>query len=62
MAVVYDEIENHFGCQIGDDVYDITGIVTKQYNWELWETVKQRDLLHAQRIERNCIIKEKRND
>lgn len=62
VAIVYDEVENHFGCKIDDNVYDITGIVTKQYNWELWETVKQRDLLHAKRIARDCIMKEKCND
>ena len=62
VAVVYDEIENHFGCKIDDEVYDITGIVTNQYNWELWADVKARDLLHAQHIERDCILKEERID
>lgn len=62
VAVVYDDIENHFGCQIGKDVYDITGIVTNQYNWELWDEVKKRDALHASHIERDCILKEVRED
>lgn len=59
VAIVYDDIDNHFGCQIDDEVYDITGIVTKQYNWELWSTIKERDSLHASHIERDCILKEK---
>lgn len=62
VAVVYDDIENHFGCKIDDEVYDITGIVTNQYNWELWQTVKERDYLHASHIERDCILKERRDD
>lgn len=62
VAVMYDEVENHFGCMICGEVYDITGVVTKQYNWELWDTVKKRDSLHASHIERDCILKEKHND
>ena len=62
MAVVYDEIENHFGCKIDNEVYDITGIVTNQYNWELWDDVKKRDYLHASHVERDCILKEPREE
>lgn len=57
-SLVYDEVENHFGCKIGNDVYDITGIVTNQYNWEPWEEVYVRDPLHGARIVRDCIVKE----
>ena len=62
VAVVYDEIENHFGCKIDNEVYDITGIVTNQYNWELWDDVKKRDYLHASHVERDCILKEPREE
>ena len=62
VAVVYDEIENHFGCKIDNEVYDITGIVTNQYNWELWDDVKKRDYLHTSHVERDCILKEPREE
>ena len=57
-VIVYDEVENHFGCRIGDEVYDITGLVTNQYEWEPWEEVYNRDHLHGRRIIRDCILKE----
>lgn len=57
--MVYDEIENHFACEIDNEVYDITGIVTNLYNWEPWNDIKARDSLLAKHIERDCILKEK---
>ena len=61
-TIVYDEIENHFGCLIDDKVYDITGDVTKCYNWETWQEVYLRDPLHGKRILRDCILKEGYDD
>ena len=61
-TIVYDEIDNHFGCLIDDKVYDITGDVTKCYNWEVWEEVYLRDPLHGKRIVRDCILKEEYDD
>ena len=61
--IVYDEVMNHFGCEIGDYVYDITGDVTKFYNWEPWCNIYVKDPLHAARIERDCIyVGEVNND
>ena len=53
--IVYDQIENHFGCRIDDEV---TGIVTNQYYWESWVDLWEKDPSLAQRIERDCILKE----
>lgn len=57
-TIVYDEIENHFGCAINNEIYDITGIVTNKYQWEPWANIIARDPLLASRIERDCILKE----
>ena len=62
VEIMYDDIENHFGCRIGTDVYDITGIVTNQYEWEPWTQMWIKDITHARNIERDCILKVKRDD
>lgn len=53
--IVYDQVANHFGCRIGNEVYDITGDVTDKYNWESWEVVAKEDNLRTSRIVRDCI-------
>ena len=55
--IYYDEINNHFGYydQESNRIYDITGDVTNKYDWEPWEEVVDRDLLHVKRIVRDCI-------
>lgn len=52
--IMTDYVMNHFGCKIGSEVYDITGVVTNDYKWEPWkdcddETVKRR-------ITEDCIM------
>lgn len=46
---------NHFGCEINRRVYDITGDVTDQYDWEPFQYVVDRDKLHAAHIFHDCI-------
>ena len=58
--IMYDEIENHFGFQYSDKTYDITGDVTNIYRWEPWQNVFLRDPIHGKRIEKDCILKERR--
>lgn len=53
--LMYDQVENHFGCRIGDIIYDITGDVTDKYKWETWGSVRREDELLAKRINRDCI-------
>lgn len=53
--IVYDEVINHWGCYIDGLVYDISGEVTTDYNWELWSAVMARDELLAARLVRDCI-------
>jgi len=50
--IVYDPIDNHFGCQIENQVYDITGLVTHAYSWEPFGI---QDELELPRIVRDCI-------
>lgn len=53
--LTYDDIENHWGCYINGRIYDITGDVTEQYNWERWYDVAKRDPLHTAVLYRDCI-------
>ena len=54
--IVYDVIANHFGCQVGADVFDITGIVNNQYHWQDWYSLEQEyDPLVISRIYRDCV-------
>lgn len=56
--IVYDEVENHFGCDIDGVIYDITGNVSSKYNWIPWAAYPKRDRLLYERILRDCIRKE----
>lgn len=56
-SIVYDASKNHFGCMIDDHVYDITGEVSDQYNWVLWNMYELEDSKHTARIYRDCIFK-----
>ena len=51
--IVYDEIEGHFGTELGGRVFDITGDVTDKYKWtEFYKVDKAR----RERIIRDCIM------
>lgn len=52
--IVYDETANHFGTAIDGAVYDITGDVTDDYTWELWDDLD--DELLRERIIRDCVM------
>ena len=55
IEVVYDQVANHFGCQIDDRVYDVTGDVTDKYKWESWFAFSKKDPVLTERITRDCI-------
>jgi hypothetical protein len=54
-TIMYDVVTNHFGCKIEGRVYDITGDVTDQYNWEIWYKAYWDDSERGERIFRDCI-------
>lgn len=58
VAIMYDPIMNHFGCKIDQEVYDITGIVSNEYDWYPWNEYASQDPAHTARIYRDCIYKE----
>lgn len=51
--VMIDYVANHFGCEIGGRVYDITGDVTGQYDWMPWNKCNDPHLI--KRIYEDCI-------
>ena len=54
-SLMYDDIMNHFGCQIDGRIYDITGDITEKYRWKTWIEAYEEDELRGQRIFRDCI-------
>lgn len=55
--IVYDPIINHWACKINDRIYDITGDITNdtQYNWEDWIDFEYKDRMLTKRLYRDCI-------
>lgn len=51
--IMYDEIENHFGCEINGIVYDINGVASA-YDWIPWHQMAVRDRKLQERIIRDC--------
>jgi hypothetical protein len=51
--IMYAASSNHFGTLIMDKVYDITGDVTGEYEWESWSDFK--DDAERLRIIRDCV-------
>lgn len=49
-VVMYDRTLRHFGCRIGQQVYDITGNVTDLFDWVPWDTYKRKDKKETQKI------------
>ena len=54
--IVYSYELSHFGCKIGERVYDITGDVTNNTTWESWVDGLDRDSSQWKRITEQCIM------
>jgi len=52
--IMVDYISNHFGCKIGEEVYDITGVVTNDYFWQPWDECDDDTVIR--RITEDCIM------
>lgn len=57
--IVINNLENHFACQIENDIYDITGKCTDTYigTWEDWESYQRLDSAHSKCIIDCCVNK-----
>lgn len=54
--MMYEPVDNHFIVRIGEELYDISGVVTKDYlNVIEWERYPYPDV--KARIVRDCILK-----
>jgi hypothetical protein len=51
---MYNEIDNHFGCLILGDVYDITGKIDNK-NFVVWEHYQNFEPCNARRVKNQCI-------
>lgn len=56
--IYYDPIENHFVGKIGRQFYDVTGTLPDNGRYIPWETYKDTDEAHYNRLVRDCINKE----
>lgn len=57
--VMYDPVANHFALKIGENIYDITGDITNNinYEWQHWIVYCGTEPTHSERIYRDCIYK-----
>lgn len=53
-TIMYDKNKNYFGTKIHDRVYDITGDITEEFEWESWTSIE--DTNDKQIIIRNHIM------
>ena len=58
VAMMYNEIDNHFAVLIVDKIYDITGeLPEEEYkNYVDWDDFKHKDTSLFNRIKRDCIL------
>ena len=54
---VYDPIINHWACCIDYRIYDITGDITdnEEYQWHDWNSFMYQDISLTKRLYRDCI-------
>lgn len=52
--IMVDLVACHFACRIDGRVYDITGDVTDDYDWQSWD--EYDDEPHKKRISEYCIM------
>jgi hypothetical protein len=59
VEIMYDPIQNHFAANIDDRIYDITGDLTdnEEYQWFTWDRYRKLDILERDRIIRYCVLK-----
>ena len=57
--IYYNDLENHFACKIGKNLYDIMGNCNNLYQgkWEIWDNFQTKDPSLSKRIKRDCILK-----
>lgn len=57
--IVYNEIDNHFGYLLHDNVYDITGIICKDFIndklWQYWNFYTYSESSNSRRVINDCI-------
>lgn len=53
-TLMFANSDNHFGTKINGKVYDITGEVTRKYDWRPW--LEFGDEKEKERIMRDCIM------
>lgn len=55
--IVYDQVINHWACEIEGRIYDIRGDITDHsaFNWEVWHVVTYNDPALSERLYRDCI-------
>jgi hypothetical protein len=61
--ILYNMAVGHFVCDIDGELYDVTGDVTEQYNYDpmvYWDALPEYDNLLYERLMRDCVRKERK--
>lgn len=60
--IAYEPIEGHFVTEINGRLYDVRGDITDSYKDKPlldWECYKDKDPLHVEHVERDCVRMER---
>jgi len=57
--LMYNQVDGHFACRINGELYDITGEIEYNKNWEEWPDWFMRETSYREVVVRDCIYKTK---
>ena len=62
--LMYNDIDGHFACKIHNMLYDIRGTISKfsSENYKYWEEYRTKEPYMAERIKKDCILKNSYDD
>lgn len=52
--IMFDAKSEHFGTKIGNDIYDISGVVSREYDWISWLDMGNTEL--KEKVTRKLIM------
>lgn len=56
--LMYNPVQGHFCCRVNGELWDITGEVQDDGNWQEWWLYQMNEPLDAERVRKACILKE----
>lgn len=56
--LMYNPVQGNFCCRVNGELWDITGEVQDDGNWQEWWLYQMNEPLDAERVRKACILKE----